>query len=125
MLVFSRKVFDGLVSGTSDVFTDMRFSSLLGSVEQVAFEALVLGIGGTSPTLTIQLQHSMDGIRWMNQNATPEVNASALTPTDDLFPFLSSSNTILRYVRLRIALGGTSPSAVVVLRAVGRSPAGI
>jgi hypothetical protein len=128
MFRFSQKVYDNYVTGTQSVYSDTALSELLGSVDHLALIGFVDGVTGTSPTLTVQSEHSFDGARWMNRNATPEINNwGPLSPgSNNVVPFSDGSaltKPILPRVRLRIQLGGTSPAGVVRLWVVGRDPA--
>jgi len=123
MQIFYQKIFNGFLAGTANVYTDTATSLLLGSVDHLTFFANVLGVSGTSPTITCQLEQSDDGVRWQNQSGTAELNAWSLSAGDNLaIPFISTpGGPILKLVRLRIALGGTSPAAVVRVLANGSS----
>ena len=130
MRIFQTKLFDGFVSGTASVYTHTAFSDLLGSVERLTFGATVSAVTGTFPTLSVQLESSPDGTRWMNQSGGPELDPTIqgmLVAGDN--PAIISSNQSSRtvpiggLVRMRIALGGTSPAGYVRLWVAGRSPA--
>jgi len=123
MRIFQEKIYDNLVSGTTNVYTGTELSELLGSVDRVTLFAYVLGVTGTGPTITMQLENSPDRTRWQNQNSTPEINGSSLGSGDNFI----QTNTVAGvpmagHVRLRIALGGTSPVAVVRIWAFGTGP---
>lgn len=64
----------------------------------------VISLNGTSPTITLQLQHSLTGSSWVNVGST-------LTALGTSIQILSG--TIYPYTRLAVTLGGTSPSATV------------
>ena len=120
---FLVKAFDEYVVGTTNVYTPTSLGELLGSPDRLCGMFIVHTTTGTSPTVTIQFEHSFDGTRWQNQNATPEVNAWA--PSGgfaNAIPFASTRIPTLNYVRLRIALGGSSPSASLAIWLCGRSP---
>jgi hypothetical protein len=123
MRQFVVKAFDDYVVGTQNVYTPTSMAELLGSADRLCCFLLVHVPLGTSPTLTVQFEHSFDGTRWRNQNTTPELNAYALTggPANTKL-FSSTRIPTLNYVRLRMALGGTSPSASFEIWSCGRSP---
>jgi len=124
MLIFQQKIYDNLVSGTSSVFTDTGYAGLLGSVEHLSFYAELSGVTGTLPTVTMQLESSADGARWQSQQALPELIAAPLFPGYNLQFFRNTSgNPVSSGVRLRIALGGTAPVAVIRIWSIGLSPA--
>lgn len=125
MVIFSTEIFQGLVSGTTNVYTGAAFYELLGSVERVSVYALLTAVSGTSPKFTCQFENSPDRVRWVNQQSTPELNALSLALGDNTFEFMSGQNIpVQHHVRIRMALGGTSPATVLRMWVVGRSPAG-
>ena len=120
---FVVKAFENYVVGTSNVYTPTSVAELLGSADRLCCTAVVYRILGTTPRLTIQFEHSFDGTRWLNQNTTPELNAfEALGGIGNIALFSSTRIPTLNYVRLRIALTGTTPSANLAVWICGRSP---
>ena len=125
MIVFAVPAFDSFVEGTESVYTSSEVCELLASVERLCVSVIVAGSTGTGQTLTCQFENSPDGTRWINQSSTPELNAVVLDGGNQVFEFMNSDNAVIQgYVRLRLALGGTSPAAVLRVRIVGRCPAG-
>ena len=125
MILFTVRAYDGFVEGTASVYTSSEFCELLGSAERLSVSAIVSGSTGTGHTLTCQFENSPDGTRWINQSSTPELNGAVLDGGHQAFEFVNDDNALVQgYVRLRLALGGTSPTAVVRLWVVGRSPSG-
>src|SRR5690349_17722063 len=125
MRIFQAKVFDGYIRGTGAVFTQTADSELIGSAERLVFYAVMNGVSGTSPSLTIQLENSPDGTRWLNQATGPEVSAM-LNPGDNSAYGTSAQSTTIpmaAYIRMRITLGGTDPGGYLRLWLNGRSPA--
>lgn len=128
MKVFNQLVFEGYISGTTNVFSDSQYNALLGTVDQLSVSGYTAQVTGTSPTLTVQVEQSFDNIRWQNRNvspAPPEVNATALNTGASETNFQGqdgnpTARPTLCFVRLRIALGGTTPTAQVRLWATGR-----
>ena len=98
---------------------------LLGTTDQLTIGGYTAQVTGTSPTLTVQVEQSFDNIRWQNRNGTAEVPAAALSTgaTETNVQGQDGNPTArptLPFVRLRIALGGTSPNAQVRLWVTGR-----
>lgn len=124
MRSFVVKAFDEFVTGSTNVYTPSSLAELLGSVERISCAGMVFATNGTSPTITVQFEHSPDGTRWTNHQATPEVNALGLSAgaANNAFTVTNAVNSVLSHVRLRIALGGTSPSGVVQIWISGLSP---
>jgi hypothetical protein len=121
---FVELVFDDFVFGTSAVFTPIRYDLLLGSASRIALHLVADKATGTSPTVSVQAQHSTDG-----RNSSPlsavggfEIPATALstTSTTSLTGAVDSSAGFLRRLRFQILLGGTNPGARIRLYAAGR-----
>jgi len=130
MLLYFEKIFESYVTGTASVYSNSELGGLLGSADLVTISGILSGIPQFSTTtFTCQFEQSFDGARWVNQNATPEVNAIALPPggfwTVSSFtnnPTGGAARSALN--RLRLALGavsGPSPAAWVQLFASGRT----
>lgn len=124
MRVFNQLVFDGYVSGTTNVYSDEQHDALLGSVDKLCIAGYTAQVTGTIPTLTVQVEHSYDHIRWVTRNATAEINGLTLSTTgewsvqgQDGDP---ATRATLGFARLRIAMGGTSPKGQVRLWVSGR-----
>jgi hypothetical protein len=125
MRVFNQCVFDGYVSGTANVYSDSKFNALLGVTDQLSLSGYTAQATGTTPTITVQVEQSFDNIRWQSRNTTAEISASALsTGTTETnvqgFDGNPTARPTLAFGRLRIALGGTSPTAQVRLWVTGR-----
>jgi hypothetical protein len=123
MLVFRAKLFDGVLKGTGNVYTQTADAELLGSVERLTIGVAYDGVTGMNPTLTLQLENSPDGTRWMNQNASPEYALAIVGTKGFVYTTNFSSLTVPigGFVRIRMALGGTSPAGYLRLWAIGRS----
>jgi hypothetical protein len=123
MLVFRAKLFDGFLKGTGSVYTQTADAELLGSVERVTIGMVFDGVTGTGLSFTLQFENSPDGTRWMNQSATPEYSLSLSTGKSFVYTTNYGSTTVPigGYVRLRMALSGSSPAGYLRLWAVGRS----
>jgi hypothetical protein len=123
MRIFHRLVFDAYVNGTANVYSDPTLAILLGSVDQLAIGGYGTQVSGGSPTLTVQVEHSFDNVRWLNRNTAAEVNGQTLsTSTETPFGGNDGDHTLrprLEFVRLRIALGGTTPAGQVRLWVTG------
>jgi hypothetical protein len=124
MRIFNQLVFDGYVNGSAAVFSNPAFYDLLGSTDQLSITGYTAQVGGTSPTLTVQVEHSADSIRWVNRNATAEISAAALSTSQET-PVQGhdgnpNNRPTLGFARLRIVLGGSSPAGQVRLWVIGR-----
>ena len=126
MRIFNELVFNGYVAGTTEVFSDERFQELLGLADQLSLGGYTaqVTVGGGTPTLTVEVQQSFDKFRWQPRSLTPEINAvTLLTGANETVVHGHDGDTTLSrlaFVRLRIALAGTSPTAQVRIWATGR-----
>jgi hypothetical protein len=127
MRIFNQLVFDGYVNGTAAVFSNPAFNDLLGSTDQLSITGYTAQVSGTTPTLTVRVEHSPDNIRWVDRNGTAEIAAAALSvgteTTVQGHDGNPNSRPTLGFARLRIALGGTTPAGQVRLWVIGRDRA--
>jgi hypothetical protein len=127
MRLFHKLAFDAYVNGTANVYSDPSIVSVLGTADQLVLGGYTSQVGGTSPTLTVQVEHSFDNVRWQNRNTAAEVNTAALSTTAET-PFSGhdgdpTTRPTLAFARLRITLGGTSPAGQVRVWVTGRDQA--
>jgi hypothetical protein len=115
-------VFDDFVVGTTTVYSNPRFEELLATSDRYAIQAVVDQVSGTSPTLTLQIEHGSDGLNWSAKAGIPEINLRGLssTSTNVFTGFDDGSNPTHARMRIRITLGGTSPQANVKVYVTGR-----
>lgn len=121
--LFNMQVYGDVIMGTAAVYTDPRFDETLASADALVVQAIADQVTGTSPTLSVVIEHSGDRRNWIQKGSTPIINAaalstSALTVTSGNDP---GSTPSLGFVRLRISLGGMSPTGRITLHACGRS----
>jgi hypothetical protein len=93
-----------VLTGASTFYTAASQFGASSSANGGQLQMGVLALNGTSPTISVQLQHSLTGSSWVNVG-------TALTGTGANIQILSG--TIYPYTRLAVTLGGTSPSATV------------
>ncbi len=114
-------VFDDVVQGTSAVYTDPKWNTPMGVGDVFFLSAIASQFSGTSPTLTVSVQTSGDGVYWGDWAGAPVINAVALTGDDKVGSGSDGYlNNGLRFMRLKIVLGGTSPQTRLQLWWVGR-----
>ena len=70
----------------------------------------VTDTSGTSPTLDIKAQHSIDGVQWSDLTGLSFTQATGATVETK-----SATANAFRYLRFRYTLGGTSPTATFEL----------
>ncbi len=121
MLRICELVYDNVVQGTTAVYTDPKWNEKMGTADMVLLSAIASQFSGTSPTLTVTAETSADGIYWGEWAGGPLVNAVALSGTDKVGTGSNGYfNNGLRYMRLKIELGGTDPSTRLQLWWAGR-----
>ena len=116
MRIFHKLAFDNYVNGTAFVYSDPTLNAQLGVADQLAIGGFSAQVSGTSPTLTVRVEQSFDNIRWQDRNTTAEVSTTLSTSAETLFGGQDGDPTLrprLEFVRLRIALGGTTPAGQV------------
>ena len=127
MRLFHQLAFEGYVNGTANVYSDPALTSVLGTADQLVIGGYTSQVSGTGPTITIQVEHSIDNIRWQDRNITAEVAGTTLSTTAET-PFSGqdgdpTTRPRLAFARLRIALGGTTPAGQVRIWVTGRDQA--
>ena len=115
-------VFDDYIPSNVQVFTAQSLNDRLGLFDKLSIEAVADNVAGTSPTITVQIQHSSDNRNWVNKNTTAEINAAGISvgSTTPNAGSDTSSAASLGFVRLAITLGGSSPSAHVKIWVTAR-----
>jgi len=118
-------IYDDFIEGTTAVYTSPDFNSQLALGDKVKLYAVVDSVGGTSPTLTVQLEESGDERNWDDKSATAEIDGEALSTTavNNVTGYDDGSVPSSGFLRARIELGGTSPEANVKLWATVRGAA--
>lgn len=108
--------------GATARYTSAEFNDLLGSQDRLVVQYSGIKISGTSPTLTVVLEGSNNGVDWVAQDTL--FNAAALTAGQVNtavslgFPL---GSYVQAFARLKVTMAGTNPSAQVQLFACGRS----
>ena len=124
MLAYNLLVFDELIKDTGNYYTSTALASRLGNADELCLFARTTHVSGTSPTLTVEIEHSPNGQDWA-PTWTPQVSALPISNEGAYAgQLLLFDPALLAHVRLRIALGGTSPACRLKLYATGRSRGG-
>lgn len=116
--VFVQEAFNTQISGNAMLHTSPKFNDLLGRADVLQVQTYVSGVTGTSPTITVKVQGTNDGIHWFELE-TLENAVSIAAP-----PYISVKETtkfLCGAVRLEISLGGSDPTANVILAVCGRT----
>lgn len=102
-----------LLSGTFTANTTGSAVAVDPGVFVAAVFVNVTALSGTSPSVTVYIDDSPDGGAWATLANTAAINTTGVTA-------LRITNPMGAYVRARIVLGGTSPSATLIVMWVGR-----
>lgn len=124
MRLFTQQVFNSTIQGTTAVYSQPQYNSLLGSGDQLAVQVVCSRSSGTSPTITVIEQISNDGERWADKTTMLSAQALSTTAVDNLFRYDDGASPMASFVRFQITLGGTSPSSDVLITVCGRSDQG-
>jgi hypothetical protein len=122
--VFNERVFRDYVAGSSTTYyTSPSLNEMLGSVNAIAFHAVADNVVGTSPTLSVQIEHSGNNRTFLAKNVNPELNGLSLVTTATNNGYGGDGGAVppLGFVRLKITLGGTSPGCFLELYVTGWS----
>jgi hypothetical protein len=113
--------FDDFVMSTTTVYTTMALNETLGAFDKLTIQAVCDSATGTTPTITVAIQHSGDQRTWIAKNGTAEINAFAVTvATPSTIGGDTSATGSMGFVRLAITLGGTTPTMHVKLWVTAR-----
>lgn len=121
-VLYCDKCFEQGISGTTAIQTTPEKYAMFAQAERFFLQGRITQSGGTSPTITVLLEHSNDGVTWTTKATL--VNALALTPNAITNTTGSDLGTAIVggcKARLSVALGGTNPTAFVELWLTGRS----
>lgn len=115
-------IYDDNVGGTTAVYTAPEMNDKLGAPNKWYLYAIASQASGTTPTLTVQAEQSVNGRDWANIAGTAEINGISLSTTARTLSSVVSQSNGLGLVRFRIQLGGTNPQCRVALHFTGRDP---
>lgn len=123
--LFNIQLFDGVVTGADPRYSLRAHEARLAAADRLVIQAVAVQATGTSPTLTVQLEHSADEVSWIAKNSQPEIDAIPLDPATTVVAvgFDDGWNPTLALARVRIVLAASagSPGARLRLFACGRS----
>lgn len=124
MLTFHELVFDDIITGTGTTWYTASgdLAQRIGKADALVFQACTSFVSGTSPSLTVTVQHSPEGEdgTWKNADTSTYsgtvTNGGAVSGSSGLF-----FPNLLGFIRLGFFLTGTSPQCRVKLFVTGRS----
>lgn len=110
MRSFTTLAFDECIAGTTGAwYTPAANNETFGLADSVLLQTITTDVSGTA-TLTCEVQHSGDGRNWVPIAAAPDINTVAIS---EGFTFMAGAlpfePVLLKFVRIKITLGGTSP----------------
>lgn len=112
--------FDEIIAGTGSTwYTPDSYHAELGACDFLVVTAQTTGVSGTVPTVTCTFEQSADGRQWLANGASPEINGFSMA--NDAITWGAPANPLLRFVRVKITLGGTSPQCRLKLFINGRA----
>lgn len=130
MRAFTISAFDEILIGTATTwYTSADYNALLGSADWIGLYAVTSSANGTSPTLTCQIEHSGDARNWVTllTGTTTEIDHQPISTSQEtaLASPQSPAETLLdpvmlRFVRVKMFLGGTAPQCRLKLYITGR-----
>lgn len=120
MLLFNADVFDEIITGTAGTwYSYSQHNAMLGAGNTYAIFATPTNVTGTSPTLTLFFETSIDGRAWFT--SVSAITGASMSNGVVLYGSMSSGAGIGSYARLRIVLGGTTPACRLKVSVTGRS----
>ena len=124
MQMFNQEVMSELIEGTTERFSSAKYNTLLGAAEKLVLQVRANQVSGTSPTVTVKLYLSADGVDW-DSNGYTIVDGATLT-AGSLYNSITGISAVVfgAFARFGVTLGGTSPSANVELIVCGRGEQG-
>lgn len=126
MIVYSRKVLEGGISGqgsSTALVTSQELNAMLAQAERFYVQARVAQVTGTAPKVTIEIQTSNDGNTW-SLYATPI--SSIDTPINVVTPLSGSGVDAAKVVGSQVRIlayfsSGTNPNANIEVWVTGRA----
>ena len=116
---FGVMAIDRVVTGGTSFYSASEFNDMFGKVDKLSLLLVLDQIEGTSVTITLDLEESPDGIEWSVKQTL--LSATPIFATSIIFSVEDAGGTPgSRFVRARVALGGTTPVANFRLYVVGR-----
>jgi hypothetical protein len=99
-------------SSSAPVYTSADLNSRLGQFDETAIQWVADNVAGTTPTLSIGIDHSADGRNWLPKEGSGTTITGVAIGGTNITSWSSDPGTVpsLGLVRLRVFLGGTTPS---------------
>lgn len=117
--IFQQVVFKEVVDGTTPVYSASEFNESLARADQLSVYIRASGSSGTSPTLSVRLLGSNDGLNWFEQVDFHESPVGISTLYENNFD--TTEAVLAAFLRFEVTLGGTNPAATVSIAVCGRT----
>jgi hypothetical protein len=123
MRTYNTTVFHDIWEGANERYSSAEFNDQLGSSDELVIQWRATKVGGTSPTLTITLYGSNNGVDWISREVL--VNATALTAGQLNTAAATSSTRIMAFSRIAVSMAGSGgPTADIEVIVCGRDSVG-
>jgi hypothetical protein len=119
MLLFCQNVYDRKLSGTDTDYTPPELYRLVASACKLLVAVRTTQGGGTSPKVTVALEHSNDSVNWTQKTSLASGSVSA-AGIDVYYGYDDGTEPLGTFARLAVSLTGTNPSAHVSINLCGR-----
>lgn len=124
MRLFTQQIFNSTIQGTTAVYSQPQYNTLLGSADKLAIQIVCSRSAGTTPTITLVEQISNDGEHWFDKDTMMSAQSLSTSAVDNFMEYDVGSSPLTTFVRFQITLGGTTPSSDVTITVCGRSDQG-
>lgn len=121
-LLYNLQVLSAPIDDSTTHYSDPSLNAMLAQADYVTIYARTSNPGGTSPTLTVELEHSLDNRHWATKDAIIEGKAIDTNPVTDTIASSTSTSGGGGFYRFAVSMGGSSsPNALLDLWVTGRS----
>ena len=115
--MFNVDAFDEIITGTAMTwYTAAAFNPVIGAADEFVLFAFVTNVSGTSPALSVYVDQSGNNRTWI-LGGSPLIS-SALS--NNLL-LQGTQGTSASFIRLRMAMTGTTPQCRLRLTVTGRN----
>lgn len=114
------EAFNDSLTGTGTTYSPTRFNEVLGSFDKLAIQIVAEQPGGTTPTITVAMEHSNDQRNWVSKSTLTSGTAVSTSAPTVVVATDSGSTPTLAFVRFAVSMGGTSPACRMKILVCGR-----
>src|SRR5262245_64103475 len=102
-----------VIAGTTTTYTPAEHNPALGATDKLAMQTIFDQVTGTTPTITMTLEHSNDQRNWVVKTTLQSGTALATNGATSFIHTDAGTTPTLGFVRIGFQLGGTTPQARV------------